>query len=99
MSWHETTVGEIITTKKGFAFKSSKYVNKGVPIVRVSDYTMNSISDVDLKYYPYEEKRIILILNCMKKMLLCKQLARGKIILHLLLEKWFAYHITLMAHY
>lgn len=57
MSWKKTSVGEIITTKKGFAFKSSKYVNKGVPIVRVSDYTLDSISDTDLKYYPYEEKQ------------------------------------------
>ena len=43
MNWHQTTVGEIITTKKGFAFKSAKYVKKGVPIVRVSDYTLDSI--------------------------------------------------------
>lgn len=57
MSWHQTTVGEIITTKKGFAFKSAKYVKKGVPIVRVSDYTLDSISDEDLKYYPLEEKQ------------------------------------------
>lgn len=56
MSWTETTVGEVITTKKGFAFKSSKYVENGVPIVRVSDYTLDSISDTDLKYYPMEEK-------------------------------------------
>lgn len=57
MSWTKTTVGEIITTQKGFAFKSSKYVDKGVPIVRVSDYTLDSISDADLKYYPLEEKQ------------------------------------------
>ena len=57
MNWHQTTVGEIITTKKGFAFKSAKYVKKGVPIVRVSDYTLDSISDEDLKYYPLEEKQ------------------------------------------
>lgn len=35
MSWEKTTVGEIVTTRKGYAFKSSKYVNKGVPVVRV----------------------------------------------------------------
>lgn len=57
MSWEKTTVGEIVTTRKGYAFKSSKYVNKGVPVVRVSDYTMDSISDADLKYYPYDEKQ------------------------------------------
>ena len=57
MSWEKTTVGEIVTTRKGYAFKSSEYVNKGVPVVRVSDYTMDSISDADLKYYPYDEKQ------------------------------------------
>lgn len=56
MSWNETTIGELITTRKGFAFKSSKYVKSGVPVVRVSDYTLDSISDDDLKYYPPEEK-------------------------------------------
>lgn len=56
MSWKETTIGDIVTTKKGFAFKSTKYVDKGVPVVRVSDYTLDSISDADLKYYPSEEK-------------------------------------------
>ena len=56
MSWIETTMGEIVTTKKGFAFKSTKYVDKGIPIVRVSDYTSDSISDADLKYYPINEK-------------------------------------------
>ena len=57
MKWKKTTIGEIVKTKKGFAFKSSKYVNIGVPIVRVSNYTNDSISDSDLKYYPFEEKQ------------------------------------------
>ena len=57
MSWTEICVGDIVTTKKGFAFKSSKYVSKGVPVVRVSDYTIDSISADDLKYYPLEEKQ------------------------------------------
>lgn len=56
MKWKKVTVGDITTTKKGFAFKSSKYVEKGVPIVRVSNYTADSISDEDLKYYPIEDK-------------------------------------------
>ena len=50
-------LGRITKTQKGFAFKSSNYVEKGIPVVRVSDYTLDSISDNDLKYYPYEEKK------------------------------------------
>lgn len=56
MKWKKVRLGDIIVTKKGFAFKSHKYTDFGVPIVRVSDYTFDSISDKDLKYYPMEEK-------------------------------------------
>ena len=41
--WKEVKLGECITTKKGFAFKSALYTPKGVPVVRVSDFTLNSI--------------------------------------------------------
>ena len=56
MSWHKILLGDVIKTRKGFAFKSSKYVNSGVPVVRVSDFTLDSITNEDLKYYPIEEK-------------------------------------------
>ena len=56
MTWEKTNLGKCITTKKGFAFKSSKYVKFGVPIIRVSNFTTDSISNDDLKYYPLEEK-------------------------------------------
>ena len=56
MSWKEVCLGDVISTKKGFAFKSSKYVPQGIPIVRVSDFTMDSISDDDLRFYPQEER-------------------------------------------
>lgn len=55
MSWDRVTVGELVSTKKGFAFKSDLYVESGVPIVRVSNFTLDSISDEDLKYYPERE--------------------------------------------
>lgn len=56
MSWDKVTVGDLVTTKKGFAFKSDLYVDSGVPIVRVSNFTSDSISDEDLKYYPERER-------------------------------------------
>lgn len=56
MKWEKVRLGKFITPKKGFAFKSSKYVASGVPIVRVSNFTNDSISNDDLKYYPLEEK-------------------------------------------
>lgn len=52
MKWKLVRLGDAITTKKGFAFKSNLYVDSGIPIVRVSNFTGRSISDDDLKYYP-----------------------------------------------
>ncbi len=53
--WKKVKLGECITTKKGFAFKSAQYVDKGIPVVRVSDFTLNSISEKNLVYYPISE--------------------------------------------
>ena len=53
--WKKVKLGECITTKKGFAFKSAQYVDNGIPVVRVSDFTLNSISEKDLVYYPISE--------------------------------------------
>ncbi|MGV0940943.1 restriction endonuclease subunit S [Empedobacter sp. ULE_I140] len=48
--WKVMQLGELITTKKGYAFKSAWYQDKGVPVVRVSDFTDNSISDETIFY-------------------------------------------------
>ena len=43
--WENTSLGELITYKKGYAFKSSLYdINGEETIVRVSDTTENSIN-------------------------------------------------------
>ena len=55
MIWQTVRLGDVISTLKGFAFKSSHYTESGHPIVRASNFTMDSISDDDLKYYSYEE--------------------------------------------
>jgi type I restriction enzyme S subunit len=41
---------ELITHKKGFAFKSKDYVTNGVPVIRVSNFTDDTISNKDLKF-------------------------------------------------
>jgi type I restriction enzyme S subunit len=53
--WKKVKLGDCITTKKGFAFKSQQYVDNGIPVVRVSDFTLDSISNSDLVYYPLTE--------------------------------------------
>ncbi|CAM8542100.1 restriction endonuclease subunit S [Enterobacter asburiae] len=44
----------LITHKKGFAFKSKDYIPSGVPVVRVSNFTWDSISTDDLRYVSHE---------------------------------------------
>jgi type I restriction enzyme S subunit len=49
--WVITELGSVIETLKGAAFKSANYVSEGIPIVRVSDFTDNSISQKEMMYY------------------------------------------------
>jgi type I restriction enzyme S subunit len=41
-------LGDLVETQKGFAFKSGWYCNKGRPIVKVSDFTQNSVDPFNL---------------------------------------------------
>lgn len=49
-NWQMITLDKIVTHQKGFAFKSKDYIDFGVPVVRVSNFTMDSIDCSDLKY-------------------------------------------------
>ena len=48
------TIEEHITTLKGFAFKSAWYTETGVPIVKVSDFTQDSVSPEKVAFIPFE---------------------------------------------
>ena len=61
--WRLVNLGDLITHKKGFAFKSSSYVEEGILVVRVSDTTNTSIdvstckkvsTDIAIQYKNYE---------------------------------------------
>ena len=61
--WQLINLGDLITHKKGFAFKSSFYVDEGILVVRVSDTTNTSIdvstckkvsADIAIQYKDYE---------------------------------------------
>lgn len=43
-------LGDLIIHQKGFAFKSVDYQKNGIPVVRVSNFTVDSIDTSDLKY-------------------------------------------------
>ncbi|HCN6291494.1 TPA: restriction endonuclease subunit S [Escherichia coli] len=49
-----TELSCLITHKKGFAFKSKDYIPSGVPVVRVSNFTWDSISTDNLRYVSHE---------------------------------------------
>lgn len=48
--WSTITLNEIVEHQKGFAFKSKDYAESGTPVVRVSNFTQNSIDTSDLKF-------------------------------------------------
>lgn len=43
VGWDVITLGDLINYKKGFAFKSEEYCSEGARVVRVSNFTKNSI--------------------------------------------------------
>ena len=53
--WEVESLGDLIVHKKGFAFKSEDYVEKGVRIIRVSDFTDKSIN-INNCFYLDEDK-------------------------------------------
>ena len=55
--WHTYKLGDMIETQKGYAFKSKWYTNQGWPIVKVSNFTMDSIDITSLAYIPEETAR------------------------------------------
>lgn len=53
--WVETYLGEVISHKKGFAFNSGSYRDKGIRIVRISDTTRNSVHSENPVYLAEED--------------------------------------------
>lgn len=52
--WKLINLKQFVTHQKGFAFKSKDYVDNGVPVVRVSNFTKDSIDSSDFKYVSNE---------------------------------------------
>lgn len=48
--WHHIRLGELVKLQGGFAFKSSLFQDKGIPIVRISDIE-TEITDSNFVYY------------------------------------------------
>lgn len=56
METREVKLGNIVKHNKGYAFKSSEYTDEGVMVVRVTDFTLDSISDADAVYLAPDDK-------------------------------------------
>ena len=54
--WKTYKLGDFITHKKGFAFKSNLYKDTGCPIIRVTNFTGNSISMNDILFIDIDQK-------------------------------------------
>ena len=53
--WTYKKLGDICEVINGFAFKSEKYVDKGIRVMRITNVQKGTIVDNDPKYYPDEE--------------------------------------------
>lgn len=51
-SWKWVRLGELGQLKNGYSFKSSKYIEEGVQVVRISDLEEDTISDENAVFYP-----------------------------------------------
>ena len=47
------TFGEYVSVKNGYAFKRKNFVEKGIPIIRISDLTTNNMNLKECAKYPY----------------------------------------------
>lgn len=54
--WEERKLGDIAPLRGGFAFKSSKFRNTGVPIVRISNILSSGDVGGDFAYYDEQDK-------------------------------------------
>ena len=63
MEVREVRLGDIITYNKGYAFKSNEYTNKGKMVVRVTDFTLDSISEKEAVYIVPDDKYRKFIIN------------------------------------
>ena len=54
--WPMVELGEVVEILNGYAFKSEKYVNKGIRVIRITNVQRGSIVDDNPKFYPLDTK-------------------------------------------
>jgi len=51
VEWEEKRLKDVLFLQNGYAFKSSKFIDKGIPIIRISNIKENNIDFTDLVFY------------------------------------------------
>jgi len=54
--WPMVALGELVNILNGFAFKSDKYVDSGIRVIRITNVQKGSVVDEDPKFYPLSSK-------------------------------------------
>lgn len=54
VGWREGTIGEIVSFQNGFAYKSSKFVDKGFPIIKIKNIGNNTVNVIDCDFIDEE---------------------------------------------
>lgn len=57
--WEYKKLGDICDILNGFAFKSSKYVEKGIRVIRITNVQKGQVEDNDPKFYPFSSQKEI----------------------------------------
>lgn len=57
--WPMVELGAIVEILNGYAFKSEKYTNKGIRIIRIANVQKGEIVDVDPKFYDTDSIKVI----------------------------------------
>ncbi|MFT9391781.1 restriction endonuclease subunit S [Leuconostoc pseudomesenteroides] len=77
--WEERKLGDIAPLRGGFAFKSSKFRNTGVPIVRISNILSSGEVGGDFAYYDEQDKDAKYILPDKSAVLAMSGATTGKV--------------------
>src|SRR3989339_2145207 len=56
IKWKEVELGEVIKLSGGYAFKSEKFVENGIPIIRISNFNNNEVDLSETVCYPLTSK-------------------------------------------
>ena len=55
--WKEVELSKVIKLRGGYAFKSEKFVEQGIPIIRISNFDNNNVNLSGVVYYSKEDSR------------------------------------------